>query len=82
VDIKKALENFAEFEAASKDWGARSRKMSRLLSTRSMQTSSYFAALAREEMEQREAEQRKNMPPPPTPPAAPPDSPEDRPDAE
>jgi Ca-activated chloride channel homolog len=40
--IKKALENLAEFEAASEQWGSRARKMSRSFSTRSRKTSSYY----------------------------------------
>lgn len=41
---KKALENLAEFEAASENWGARARKMSRAFSSRSRKTSSYYEA--------------------------------------
>ena len=47
--IKKALENLAEFEAASEHWGARARKMSRAFSSRSRKTSSYYDAQFRED---------------------------------
>jgi Ca-activated chloride channel family protein len=47
--IKKALENLAEFEAASEDWGARVRKTSRAFSSRSRKTSSYYEAQFRDD---------------------------------
>jgi len=44
ASTRKALENLAEFEAALENWDARSRKMSKVYSSRSRKTSSYYDA--------------------------------------
>ena len=68
--IKKALENLAEFAFAAERWAARDRKMSRAFSSRSLKTSSYYAA-------QRWAEMQQQQPPPPPPPPPPSEPDED-----
>ena len=72
--VQKALQNLADFEAALVNWDPRMRKLSRLSSSRSRKSSSYYEdeERIRAEIEAEELRRQQNNPPPPADPDAPP----------